>query len=168
MGMPSEVIWQAPPAQWAARLRGERYYQFYEALGRAQVIRQAQSVQVRPTTVVVLYMPTVVMTGRQVVIADVTADMLGLVDPPSPGMVAAHEEANMAEALTYWRRPEVMDDHVWALRAATMIITSWMELVGPLAQLTGRPTVHVPDFRRTGRAFRHGMAQVWRLIAEMG
>lgn len=163
------IIWQEPPADWAAELRGRTYFRGL-ALGM-KMRRQELLVQVatgpgyfamRRGTVIFRYMPHDIIPGYGLV-ADVTADVLGLMPEPTQAMRAAHDARATVESSEFWRRPDILAGHAKALRSAVLITTSWAELVDPLADFADCPVVHVPDYHGLwGRAFRRGMRQVWR------
>lgn len=163
------IIWQEPGLDWAARLRGRRYFEGLYWLGRLT----GQSVQIsppgggavgfRPGTVLFRYMP-VDWAGPSYVrlVADVTGDVLGLLDEPTPAMAKAWA-AKPPEDPTFWTDPDRLRAHVAMLKRAALVTTSWAALVEPLIDLVDCPVVHLPDYQgRWGGAFRRGMREVWR------
>lgn len=166
------IIWQEPGADWAAELRGRQYFRGL-ALGMkmrkqelfVQIATGAGVFGMYPGTVIFRCMPSDIISGWDLV-ADVTADVLGLLPEPTPAMRAAHDARATVESSEFWRRPDILAGHAEALRSAVLITTSWAELVDPLFDLADVPVVHVPDYHGLwGRAFRRGMRQVWRELA---
>jgi hypothetical protein len=98
------------------------------------------------------------------VIADVTADVLGLTQP-SEAMREAGRKGSTEESWLFWRREDVLRDFEQCLKLSTVITTSWPELVQPLACF-GKPVIHLPDMdAEDPNAFRRNMSRVYRTLS---
>lgn len=85
------------------------------------------------------------VTSGQGVIVDVTADVLSE-RPRSEAMLAAGSTLSR-EAHEYWARPDVLEAYLRCLADATVVTTSWKELVDPLRELTTGKVFYLPNFR---------------------